>query len=70
MNDPLTYVLVGLASFIAWQVWDMNGKMKAKEVKDIEQDKDLDRLSRRTHDHANTLHKHEGRISSLEQRVE
>ena len=48
----------------------MNGKMKAKEVKDIEQDKDLDRLSRRTHDHANTLHKHEGRISSLEQRVE
>ncbi len=69
MDEPATYLLCAIGLFIAGQLWNMNAKMAAKEVKDVEQDKDLERLSKRTHAHANTIQGHEGRISTLEQRT-
>ena len=66
MSDSFTYILIPIASFIAYQVWLMNGKLASKDVTDSRQNKDIENLRERAHKHANTLHGHEGRLTNLE----
>ena len=60
---------VGTAALIIimiGQLWQLNRTIGGTAVKDVEQDKELERLARNSHDTNNTVQTHEGRISILE----
>ena len=64
--NPETFIFGGAFVCIIAQLWQMNRTLGGINVKDEAQDKEIERQSRRLHDHAQVMQGHEGRITLLE----
>ena len=69
----MTFETVSLGGFfitVVIQLWAMNRTMGRSTHRHETAERDIDKLGKAKHDHANKLQSHEGRISLLEYKHE
>ena len=61
--------LLSVAGFIAVQVWKGNETLTEIKVHNKHRDIHIDNVRKRTHEHANVLQEHEGRLTTIEDKI-